>query len=1581
MNALGALVAWSYDLVGNKTSQVQYGSFLTSLPTSPGGAPPSPVNPTIYRQITYAYDKDNRLTSTTAVSTSSNAIYTGAYNGSSYQVSASPVNITTQIFYDADGNAWKSVDGNGQATYFFYDALGRKVAQVDPLGYLTTYALDQDGNVVTETQYATALGAGFASGFSAATDSAPPTGTSNAADRITQFTYDKDGRRLTESRLNVAYATVSSGGGLGTGTGTATITYGYNALGEVTSQRQATGDTITYVYDSEGRQTSFTTASYADGITPSTTDTPQTIYYYDGLGDLTRSTVGNVGAPVGQDRVTTYTYGAAGRLASMTDPTGFAQSYAYDADGNLLTDSYLRATSSGSNISEERVSQYDALGRVVSQNAADWNGSAWVAGDASQTQYDAYGEVSAKGVNGLFFETMTYDGAGRLVSSNANNGATQFFVYDADGNQTLQISPAGSSAVSLAGDTLSQAISAITVGGVVAGAYVTGLDATITTYDARDEATSTILPFRQLTSSTTSTLTSSSTYDAFGDVVGQTNAIGSHTSFTFNTLGDQTSVVEAAVSYTDNTGVIHTGVTPTTYAYYDLSGRQVASQDANGNLITDILLAGSGYNGQAAQIAQQFHPDGGVVTYGYDVFGDQTEISLKISSALTTVETRAYDGAGRLVSDTHPTVASTGVALTNYYAYDGLGERLKQWNSEQGSLVVSTTDYDDEGRVISTVDYAGHAATNGYVWSSSLSTAGMGTFGGWTESTTNTSGLHETTVTDAFGRAINGGSDFGGTTHSYAYDAAGDLVSHISSVGENQTYAFFNTGRAASITVGATTGFAPTYTQATYGYDGLGDTVSETSTYYYPSGGCLGGTTLNISYESETATYDALGRVVSITDGGNAGAQGISIAYEYDQNGNVVHVLSNYKTVPVSGGTAANATQDLWYAYDAMNRTVISQGELVNATRGAGITGGYQGTTITYDDAGERTSATTLSFVSSCLGVTTDDVHTEYYGYTADGYLATVQIADAQVTGNGYENTIAAQSSAYTAVTYANDALGRLLQENDYSSSGVISHSRYNIAYNNDGQVTSDQSYQTQSSGAILYDTNTYYYNAPTSNGVWGGIYEGGQLTGLATTSYLIGTGGGRTNEPGTWYAYSFIWGQLSEESQIQYDPNTNGSTVYTTTLTHDANGYLTSASINDGQPHTVTYVDNVSGQVMDRTDSAGPINEYYYLNNRGIGSIGNTGPSQTTFATAISQAISGPATPTSTADFDQNYTELDPTNVDPTAQSYTVQAGDTLQSIAQTLWGDSSLWYLIADDNGLSASSPLAAGQTINIPNDVANIGHTSSTFKPYNANQATGFILPNAAPPPPHHHGGGCGGIAALIVAVVVFVIAQFIPGVNAAVDSLLDTILVPSPLSAGVADAIELGADAFVDDAIGQGVAIAVGAQKGFSFTEAALAGVGAVVGAALPSIPGFSAIDNAAGNLGQSIAGDVGERFAVGAVNGALGSAITQGIGVATGLQKKFDWTSVATAGVESGVQAAFTPPPAELTTGPNRDVDLRRRICTPPYNLNLDDAPLGNQALVGAAALIAGAATCVARIWPGLRQQPARGAARPGVDDR
>lgn len=52
------------------------------------------------------------------------------------------------------------------------------------------------------------------------------------------------------------------------------------------------------------------------------------------------------------------------------------------------------------------------------------------------------------------------------------------------------------------------------------------------------------------------------------------------------------------------------------------------------------------------------------------------------------------------------------------------------------------------------------------------------------------------------------------------------------------------------------------------------------------------------------------------------------------------------------------------------------------------------------------------------------------------------------------------------------------------------------------------------------------------------------------------------------------------------------------------------------------------------------------------------------------------------------------------------MQAGDTLQSIAQNVYGDANLWYRIAAANGLSGSGALAAGTSLILPSGVTQRG-----------------------------------------------------------------------------------------------------------------------------------------------------------------------------------------------------------------------------------------------------------------------------------
>ena len=54
------------------------------------------------------------------------------------------------------------------------------------------------------------------------------------------------------------------------------------------------------------------------------------------------------------------------------------------------------------------------------------------------------------------------------------------------------------------------------------------------------------------------------------------------------------------------------------------------------------------------------------------------------------------------------------------------------------------------------------------------------------------------------------------------------------------------------------------------------------------------------------------------------------------------------------------------------------------------------------------------------------------------------------------------------------------------------------------------------------------------------------------------------------------------------------------------------------------------------------------------------------------------------------------------TDSRYQVRGGESLAQIAQSVWGDSSLWYVLASANGLSGNEALAAGQSLVVPDKV---------------------------------------------------------------------------------------------------------------------------------------------------------------------------------------------------------------------------------------------------------------------------------------
>lgn len=1558
VDALGGLQKWTYDKADNATS-VRAWDTPVAVPSPPGGTAPAGTG--TYRETLYVYDKANRLTSTSVAN-----VQTGRYNGSAY--TATVATVTTSYVYDKNGNLIETTDALGNKTFNFYDKLGREVARVDAEKYVTTYTRDAEGNVTEEVRYAIPK-TGTITTATAITSLPPRTANASLGDRITTFTYDENGRRLTESRAGVVSYTVNATtGAMSVGATASTITYAYDGLGNVTSRAEANGDTTTYTYDALGRQTKATRSAFTDYTATSVQH--ETVTAYNGIGGVTRQTEGKVGASAGDLRITTYAYDVGGRLTSTTDATGFTQTFGYDIAGRVVQESWTRSLAASGTTVEGRRYAYDALGRIVTHGTITKPASTWQFGDQRTVSYNAHGEVIAQGLGGGTQETFAYDAAGRMWRSTGGDGVLRFYVYDAVGNATLEVASAGADLSSHT--AIGTVLTAVSTSGQIGLNPTTGVTLTYTVHDKRGQVTQVREPHRQLSRNltsgayTTTTIVRSTSYNAFGEVTSQTDARGGVTDFTYNTLGRIIEQKSPQVAWTNEAGGV-TNARPTETRRYDISGRLIATQDANGNWSVRTLLAHTGHGGSEAVTLTQFNADTGKFQYGYDVFGDLR----KVTDALGFVTTKAYDKAGRLTQVVHPGRAagtpgnpSGGtVQLTDNYEYDELGQRIRHWNSQFGSSFKERTEYDLEGRILSTTDFEGRTTSYAYTWNGALETEGLGTFGAWVKTTTHASAKTSTDITDYFGRSI-GRTDLGGRDYEMTFDTAGRLLTQTSDAGQSLAYEWYNTGLMAEIEDVSSNAMTASSgkTLINYEYDAAGNRTRERSQstrydynwapgnsyhlntyddlYGYGDPGAPTVTTSTVLHQDAYATWDALNRMLTFTDSGAGGTHPVSVAYTYDLNGNVRSVIANYQPF----GTTGTATQAFWYKYDVMNRFTTVMGDFVG-TAGSGsiVRGGNLGRDITWDVNGNRkTVSHTIEDIPETYGGAWEFNHssgyqydlwegegssdpnltppnpgwsfqaypawydktvTEHYSYTADGYLAEVKVSQ-----NVWDpNTGTAPMSAQQLQgRHVRDAMGRTTAQTEWWFDGTQSHSR-TATYDKTGLVLSDSTATKTavSGGGIQTQTTntTYTYNAETSPG--SGVFTGqwlGVVTQVASASSLSG-GGGTTNSTSL---YTYSWWDSAQQARIVHTPNTASSgTKHTSTFAYDVNGRLTFVNVQDGRPRNITYVTDMAGQVMARREadtngSTGDPEDYsYFLNGIRIGQVGNDYAGFQQYATLVNNRYLSPAsgpfaggsTAFTYAEFDQSYTGITPDSPGSAGTAYTARAGDTLAGIAQAVWGDASLWYLLAEANGLTNGSvALDAGRVITVPAKVGNAHNTSSTFKPYDPNRAIGDVNPTEPKPPAPQQSGKCGTIGKILVVIVAVAVTVMTKGLLAKASAGLLKVIGSSAVASG-AVAGASGALA------GQVFGVATGIQEKIDWKGIGIAALSGGIAGGLAAGKAGALFDK----IGKATHSSVGA-----AARGAVGNVLTQGVAKATGLQHKFDWTGVAVAAVVAGTDSLVGP---------------------------------------------------------------------------
>lgn len=203
--------------------------------------------------------------------------------------------------YDNNGNLISSTDAQGRVTSYQYDAANRLVHTTAPDGGVTTMEYDSRGNLESVTDPRPLQTRYTYNGFSQVTSIiSPDTGT-------TTYVYDSAGRLVNET--NAAGIVIQ---------------YAWDVLGRKTS-RSSNDYVETFTYD-EG--------TYGKGrLTRFNDDTGQTAYTYNSAGEI----VQQVNSIYGGVHTTSWNYDAAGRLTSMSYPTGVVINYHYDSVGRIAS--------------------------------------------------------------------------------------------------------------------------------------------------------------------------------------------------------------------------------------------------------------------------------------------------------------------------------------------------------------------------------------------------------------------------------------------------------------------------------------------------------------------------------------------------------------------------------------------------------------------------------------------------------------------------------------------------------------------------------------------------------------------------------------------------------------------------------------------------------------------------------------------------------------------------------------------------------------------------------------------------------------------------------------------------------------------------------------------------------------------------------------------------------------------------------------------------------------------------------------------------------------------------------------------
>jgi RHS repeat-associated protein len=691
----------------------------------------------------------------------------------------------------------------------------------------------------------------------------------NAAGLVTRFTYDKLGRKITQTEVSPAYPQ---------------------------------GLTTRFTYDELSRQKTITRPATTNKVT-GVKHTQQTEYSYDADGNITQVEVRDLTGGDQPRRVTTE-YDGHGRAARITDAEGNVTNNGYDNFGNLAWTVDAVGT--------KHEFLYTARNKIAEVRLRSWHGDPIGPGgpggdgDGDQTVLDT-----------LVLKSYAYDVAGRLTRETDAMGRSKRYEYYKDDSLRRVVAskirdpfdPSGATRDLVLQehfyDKAGNVVRTVNAGGLVVEktydvlnrvktekADPTGLARTTSyDYDAGGNVTRVAItgkPSNNVRQEAPRSFAVEYGYDGAGRRVSETSFNGTER-LTTSSVFDQRGLLR---SITDPRGTAE-GADPvpfTTDYTYDEGGRPVSVTSPSVQVET---------NGVVVSARPTIHT-------GLDTFGGATELK----DANGNISRQAFDKLGRTIRAESPeytkpgaSTAARSVTLTEYTA---LGDVRKVTNPRGA---VTEFSYDQQRRLLAT--YQSDASVAGRTsgsWLYSYTRAGERL------SVTDPTGARVETTYDDLGRPVTSTqleryptpSAF---TSKMTYDDASRLTTVTSPSNEVTTFGYDTLGQR-------TTSTDPAGVVTKLGYDSIGrqnrvsdglnrttfqvfdtagrpttrysldanETLLRSTRNYYDRAGNVVKTTDPFN-RATTFTYDALNRVVGQVEP-VADNHSITTSFGYDAEGN-----------------------------------------------------------------------------------------------------------------------------------------------------------------------------------------------------------------------------------------------------------------------------------------------------------------------------------------------------------------------------------------------------------------------------------------------------------------------------------------------------------------------------------------------------------------------------------------------------------------------------------------------------------------------------------------------------------------------